>query len=575
MKKLLSAALILLIITAGAATYAQVYPLPSNNIYTYEQLSARLQKFASDHPDIITLSVAGKSVDNRNLWSITLGTGEKNILITGALHAREWLTAPVLVEMISFYIREYNNGGNIKGEPVKHILDQYSITFIPMVNPDGVTLAQKGADIFPNRQAALLKMNAPGWDSDFRNWKANIRGVDLNRNYNAAWDDAKAEIVSNVPSYAFYKGPSPESEPETKTVADWVRANKPELILDFHSSGEYIYWYYNQKGSALDRDKAIAESLAAASGYRLEPINTSKPANTTLQRWGSSVMKTTSICVEIGNKPSPNLTMNDLSANFKKVRYLPLAGVLELPGFVPYVPTLSVNVPASLQMVIDESEILTASIFPLDASNKTLIWTSNNPEVVSVGEDGMLSANSAGSAYITAATETGNRQASCFVTVYASPDEVEDTEPPLPSIVTSDSLAVNPDSLIISKITAGMTAEDFLAGINESNFARIYSGKTEVSGKTLTATGHVMKIMDENLAVRTYPIIVTGDTNGDGIISVTDMLMIKGHLLGTSSLKGEALYAADTNGDKNVSITDFIQIKSHILGKESVIAREH
>ncbi len=58
-----------------------------------------------------------------------------------------------------------------------------------------------------------------------------------------------------------------------------------------------------------------------------------------------------------------------------------------------------------------------------------------------------------------------------------------------------------------------------------------------------------------------------GDLNGDGKVTVTDMLSLKAHLLGKSKLTGKAAKAADTNKSGTITITDFIQIKAHILGK--------
>ncbi len=64
--------------------------------------------------------------------------------------------------------------------------------------------------------------------------------------------------------------------------------------------------------------------------------------------------------------------------------------------------------------------------------------------------------------------------------------------------------------------------------------------------------------------------IVKGDCNGDGKITITDMLAIKSHILGKSSLSGDLAQAADTNKDGKITITDFIQVKAHILGKSSL-----
>ena len=70
--------------------------------------------------------------------------------------------------------------------------------------------------------------------------------------------------------------------------------------------------------------------------------------------------------------------------------------------------------------------------------------------------------------------------------------------------------------------------------------------------------------------VKSLSVVVTGDINGDGNITLSDMLMIKSHILGKTTLSGAAALAADTNDDKALSITDFLQIKAHILGKNTV-----
>ena len=73
-----------------------------------------------------------------------------------------------------------------------------------------------------------------------------------------------------------------------------------------------------------------------------------------------------------------------------------------------------------------------------------------------------------------------------------------------------------------------------------------------------------------NTVLQTLTIVVTGDTNGDGKVTITDMLAVKSHLLGKVKLNGAAAKAADTSGDKSISITDFIQIKAFLLGKGSI-----
>ena len=66
------------------------------------------------------------------------------------------------------------------------------------------------------------------------------------------------------------------------------------------------------------------------------------------------------------------------------------------------------------------------------------------------------------------------------------------------------------------------------------------------------------------------PVAVAGDANGDGRVTITDMISIKSVLLGKSTLTGDAAKAADTNGDGKITITDFIQVKAHLLGKSTL-----
>ena len=63
-----------------------------------------------------------------------------------------------------------------------------------------------------------------------------------------------------------------------------------------------------------------------------------------------------------------------------------------------------------------------------------------------------------------------------------------------------------------------------------------------------------------------------GDINGDEKITITDMLAVKAHILGKSTLTDiNNATKADTNQDGKITITDFIQIKAHILGKSTII----
>jgi endonuclease/exonuclease/phosphatase (EEP) superfamily protein YafD len=73
-----------------------------------------------------------------------------------------------------------------------------------------------------------------------------------------------------------------------------------------------------------------------------------------------------------------------------------------------------------LSLSVGESETLTATVIPDNATNKSVQWNSNAPEVVSVEAlTGRIIAKAAGNAVITAVTVDGDKTDVCLVTVTA------------------------------------------------------------------------------------------------------------------------------------------------------------
>ena len=89
--------------------------------------------------------------------------------------------------------------------------------------------------------------------------------------------------------------------------------------------------------------------------------------------------------------------------------------------------TLTVNSVPVTGVTLDETELalytggsatLSATVTPENATNKSLTWSSDKPEVATV-ENGKVTAKAAGTATITVTTEDGSKTATCTVTVTA------------------------------------------------------------------------------------------------------------------------------------------------------------
>ena len=72
---------------------------------------------------------------------------------------------------------------------------------------------------------------------------------------------------------------------------------------------------------------------------------------------------------------------------------------------------------STLSMTEGDTQALTATVFPSNATNKSVTWSSDNNTVATVSSSGVVSANAAGSAKITVRTNDGGKTAECYITV--------------------------------------------------------------------------------------------------------------------------------------------------------------
>lgn len=248
--------------------HAQI--VDTEKVYTYDALTEDMIDLSKMYPDLITYQSLTTTPYGRNVWAMKVGTGEITILINGAHHAREWLTSALLMKMIETYADAYTNGQTVeKFHP--NILDKVSIWFVPMVNPDGVTLQQFGLNAYPiSFHPFLIEMNEGFWD--FNRWKANLFGIDLNRQYPANWSHLKG--VHSKPSYQFFKGTVPLKADEVRALLEFTYKIKPEIAASYHSSGNMIFWGYHQWGLTHTTNftwdyYSIAEKASELTGYPL------------------------------------------------------------------------------------------------------------------------------------------------------------------------------------------------------------------------------------------------------------------------------------------------------------------
>lgn len=251
-----------------------ILPFPYNVVdtnisYTYEVMERDILGLKARYPDLET-GVAGRSVLGKNLYYLRLGTGSNQVFYNAAHHSLEWITSPLLMKFAEEFLKAYSLGRMLREYNPGTIWASSSIYLMPMVNPDGVGLVLDGLQPDNPYYEDLIRWN--GGSTDFSDvWQANTRGVDLNHNYNAAWQASKegeAALGIAGPGPTRYSGPNPESEPETRTVVAFTRSHDFRLVLAYHTQGRVIYWDFMDL--APPEARIIGQQFAAASGYSLE-----------------------------------------------------------------------------------------------------------------------------------------------------------------------------------------------------------------------------------------------------------------------------------------------------------------
>lgn len=275
----------------------------TNIDYTYDIMERDIEGLKARYP-FLEVGVAGHSSLGRNLYYIRLGAGPNQVFYNGAHHSLEWITSPVLMKFIEDFAEAYARKESLDGYDTAGIWNSSSIYIVPMVNPDGIDLVLNGLKPDNPNYEELIRWNKGSTDFS-KDWQANNRGVDLNHNYNAGWEESKAaEAALGItgPGPTRYSGPFPESEPEVQAMVAFTRNHNFRLVLAYHSQGEVIYW--NFQNLAPPEAFRIGTMLANVSGYTLEEA-TGIASYAGYKDWFTLEFRRPGYTVEVGRGVNP------------------------------------------------------------------------------------------------------------------------------------------------------------------------------------------------------------------------------------------------------------------------------
>lgn len=222
-----------------------------HDIYTYEEMEEDIAQMQAAYPGLLHVNVTGQSADGRNLYELILGTpsAPESILVHAGIHAREYANPYLVMEQLEQCLAYYDCGA-FHGRTYRELFDSVAVHIVPMVNPDGIALSQSGEgalrspELVQTVRACYAYDTAAGrtrdtYEAYLARWKANARGVDLNRNLLPGFG---ANAKASQPSYMGYEGTAPFTEPEILSLGAVTLLCSPSVVINYHSMGEVAYW---------------------------------------------------------------------------------------------------------------------------------------------------------------------------------------------------------------------------------------------------------------------------------------------------------------------------------------------
>lgn len=256
----------------------------------------------------------GKSCAGREITALKINSGDEYVLFTAAFHGSEHITSNILLMFMEDFCTAYARNFSLCGINIRKALGNRGIIFVPRVNPDGCEISINGA-LGCGKDAGKIYKLCSG---DFIHFNANLRGVDINHNFDAGWEqlhtlERKSGILGPAPTR--FGGEYPHSEPETKALVGLCKGYNIHHALALHSQGEVIYWDYN--GLEGKTARRMAEIMATVSGYALDvPVGLASGGG--FKDWFISEFLRPAFTVEVGKGKNP-LPINSAEKIYKDI----------------------------------------------------------------------------------------------------------------------------------------------------------------------------------------------------------------------------------------------------------------
>ncbi|NXL83558.1 CBPB1 Carboxypeptidase, partial [Alectura lathami] len=216
---------------------------------TWETIAAWTADIADQNPDLVSRSVIGETYEGRSIYLLKLGksgSNKKAIFIDCGFHAREWISPAFCQWFVKEAVETYGEDNLMTS-----LLDNLDFYVLPVLNIDGYVYT---------------------WTNDrmWRKTRSKNSGSFCYGNFDAGWCDLGS---SDRPCDSTYCGSAPESEKETKALADFIRGHLSTIkaYLTIHSYSQLLLFPYSYTYSYPANYNEL-NSLASAAAKELASL---------------------------------------------------------------------------------------------------------------------------------------------------------------------------------------------------------------------------------------------------------------------------------------------------------------
>ncbi|XP_009963339.3 carboxypeptidase B [Tyto alba] len=224
----------------------------------WETIAAWTADIAAQNPNLVSRSVIGKTYEGRPMYLLKMGksgTNKKAIFMDCGFHAREWISPAFCQWFVKEAVETYG-----KDTVMTTLLNHLDFYVLPVLNIDGYVYTWTNDRMWRKTRS--------------KNAGSRCIGTDPNRNFNAGWCTIGA---SKSPCDSTYCGSAPESEKETKALADFIRKHLSTVkaYLTVHSYSQLLLFPYSYTYK-LPPDYEELNSIARAASNQLASLYNTK-----------------------------------------------------------------------------------------------------------------------------------------------------------------------------------------------------------------------------------------------------------------------------------------------------------